>query len=161
MLVTEGYLEPGEDVPQLLLVLLPHTLLDGLRQVTVAVVLDGRQEHLHGELPVLYQCGVLHHNADLALGPTPLLLVVAVARVQQHPETEHDQHVSHHSGHLAVRAGLLPVCCDILTITPLSSPSRSASETLSEDPGWVMVIADNSVFTSSRLRPCCSHCAQI
>ena len=46
MLVTEGELEPGQDVLQSLLVLLAHTLLDGLGQVTVTVILDSRQEHL-------------------------------------------------------------------------------------------------------------------
>ena len=127
MLIAEGNLEPGQDVLQLLFVLLPHTLLDGLGQMTVAVILQCGQEHLssssllswhhdwhnlHGQLAVLDESGVLHHEVHFAFGPVlwPLPPVLLVMGVQHRPED-----ICHHpnkdliSLHLAVRAGLKPV----------------------------------------------------
>ena len=130
MLIAEGNLEPGQDVLQLLFVLLPDTLLDGLGQMTVAVILQCGKEHLspsssllpallllthinlHGQLAVLDESGVLHHEVHFAFGPVlrPLPPVLLVMGVQHRPED-----ICHHpnkdliSLHLAVRAGLKPV----------------------------------------------------
>ena len=50
MLVAEGNLEPGQDILQPLFMLLPDTLLDGLGQMTIAVILQCGQEHLSSSL---------------------------------------------------------------------------------------------------------------